>query len=130
MKSIDLTSQKVLVIRDARSALEEGASQVLVCKNCVVTPSARDFLAQHNIALVTSGAAKAAAPAAHVQSSTIPATAGSREVQGRSAPNPRLFTTPEAEALNKEISAVGRKLWKRQFVDGNGGNISYSIGPN
>jgi L-fuculose-phosphate aldolase len=25
---------------------------------------------------------------------------------------------------------VGRKLWMRQFVDGNGGNISYRIGPN
>jgi L-fuculose-phosphate aldolase len=25
---------------------------------------------------------------------------------------------------------VGRKLWMRQYVDGNGGNISYRIGPN
>ena len=39
-------------------------------------------------------------------------------------------TTPEAEAIKKEICAVGRKLWMRQFVDGNGGNISYRIGPN
>ena len=46
------------------------------------------------------------------------------------APNPQLFSTPEAEAVKKEICAVGRKLWLRQFVDGNGGNISYRIGPN
>ncbi len=46
------------------------------------------------------------------------------------APNARLFTTPEAEAIKKEICGVGRKLWLRQFVDGNGGNISYRIGPN
>jgi L-fuculose-phosphate aldolase len=130
MKSIDLTSQKVLVIRDARSALAAGASQVLVCKNCVVTPSARDFLAQHNIALVTGDDAKAAATAAYSQTSTLPASGGSGEVQGRPAPNPRLFSTPEAEAIKKEICAVGRKLWMRQFVDGNGGNISYRIGPN
>ncbi len=44
--------------------------------------------------------------------------------------NRRLFSTPEAEAIKKEICAVGRKLWMRQFVDGNGGNISYRIGPN
>ena len=25
---------------------------------------------------------------------------------------------------------MGRKLWMRQYVDGNGGNISYRIGPN
>jgi L-fuculose-phosphate aldolase len=44
--------------------------------------------------------------------------------------DPRLFSTPEAEEIKKEICAVGRKLWLRQFVDGNGGNISYRIGPN
>ena len=44
--------------------------------------------------------------------------------------DPRLFSTPEAEEIKREICAVGRKLWLRQFVDGNGGNISYRIGPN
>jgi L-fuculose-phosphate aldolase len=126
MKSIDLTNLKLLAIRDARSAQSVGASQLLVCKNCVVTPSARDFLAQHNIALVTSGDAQAVAPAAYAQSSTIQ-TSG---ISGRPAPNPRLFNSPEAEAIKKEICAIGRKLWMRQFVDGNGGNISYRIGPN
>jgi len=47
-----------------------------------------------------------------------------------SPPDPRLFTTPEAEAIKLEICAVGKKLWNRQYVDGNGGNISYRIGPN
>ena len=41
-----------------------------------------------------------------------------------------LFTSPEAEEIKREICAAGRKLWLRQFVDGNGGNISYRIGPN
>lgn len=50
--------------------------------------------------------------------------------EGRPAPNSRLFYSPEAEAVKKEICAVGRKLWMRQFVDGNGGNISCRIGPN
>jgi L-fuculose-phosphate aldolase len=48
----------------------------------------------------------------------------------RPAANPRLFSTPEAKRIKKEICAVGHKLWLRQFVDGNGGNISYRIGPN
>jgi L-fuculose-phosphate aldolase len=41
-----------------------------------------------------------------------------------------LFSSPEAEEIKKEICAAGRKLWMRQYVDGNGGNISYRIGPN
>src|SRR5512146_1978944 len=44
--------------------------------------------------------------------------------------DPGLFSTPEADEIKREICAVGRKLWMRQFVDGNGGNISYRIGPN
>lgn len=47
-----------------------------------------------------------------------------------SAANPALFSTPEAEVLKQEICTVGRKLWLRQYVDGNGGNISCRIGPN
>ncbi len=34
----------------------------------------------------------------------------------------------EAHALRVEIIAVGRKLWERQYVDGNGGNISVRLG--
>ncbi len=56
--------------------------------------------------------------------------ANSGAARSKTAPNPKLFDTPEAEAIKKEICAVGRKLWMRQFVDGNGGNISYRIGPN
>jgi L-fuculose-phosphate aldolase len=35
----------------------------------------------------------------------------------------------EAETLRAEILRVGRKLWERQYVDGNGGNISVRLGP-
>jgi len=34
----------------------------------------------------------------------------------------------EANALRAEIIHVGRKLWERQYVDGNGGNISVRLG--
>ncbi len=57
--------------------------------------------------------------------STSTADAGSGQTVNR-----LLFMTPEAEAMKNEICQVGRKLWLRQFVDGNGGNISYRIGPN
>ncbi len=41
-----------------------------------------------------------------------------------------LFNSPEANAIKEEICAVGRKLWQRSYVDGNGGNISCRIGEN
>jgi L-fuculose-phosphate aldolase len=35
-----------------------------------------------------------------------------------------LFNSQRSITLKKEIIRAGRKLWKRQYVDGNGGNIS------
>jgi L-fuculose-phosphate aldolase len=37
-------------------------------------------------------------------------------------------SSPEAEAFREEIIRAGRKLWERQYVDGNGGNISVRLG--
>lgn len=124
-KSIDISSRKVVAMRDVQEAASTGATRILVAENCVITPSARDFLQQRNIATVVNGKAAGVVDEPSIQ---VLASAGSDSA--RTAANPRLFSTPEAEAVKKEICAVGRKLWLRQFVDGNGGNISYRIGPN
>jgi L-fuculose-phosphate aldolase len=41
----------------------------------------------------------------------------------------QIFRSPEANALKEEILRVGKKLWERQYVDGNGGNISVRVSP-
>ena len=38
-----------------------------------------------------------------------------------------VFDSTEAIAIKQEIIDVGRKLWLREYVDGNGGNISYRL---
>ncbi|MGB8030672.1 MAG: class II aldolase/adducin family protein [Terracidiphilus sp.] len=45
-------------------------------------------------------------------------------------PKNAIFSSSQAAAIKSEICAAGRKLWMRQYVDGNGGNISFRIGPN
>lgn len=40
-----------------------------------------------------------------------------------------IFTSPEAYAIKQEMIRTGRKLWERQYVDGNGGNISVRVSP-
>jgi L-fuculose-phosphate aldolase len=124
-KSSDISNRKVVAMRDVQEAVASGATRLVVGENSVVTPSAKDFLQQRNVVLERSGTTGAVVPVSSAASIVSASSA-----QGRPAPNPRLFTTPEAEAIKKEICAVGKKLWMRQFVDGNGGNISYRIGPN
>jgi L-fuculose-phosphate aldolase len=48
------------------------------------------------------------------------------EVESPSA----IYGSSEAEASRAQILRVGRKLWERQYVDGNGGNISCRLGSN
>ena len=151
VKTIDLSGQSVVSLRDAQGAISAGATQVRICPKGVITPSARDLLTQHGIELATSAApAKAIAAPAPAAASPVavitakpaaaPAITGGGKARiinvaagapaARKAPNASLFTTAEAEAVKLEICAVGKKLWNRQYVDGNGGNISYRIGPN
>jgi len=122
--SIDLGGRKLIAMRDVQEALAAGAGSIVAAAHSVITPSARDFLQQHEIELVIDKAVAGSAPAAQ------PAASSSAAASAPSPVNRRIFSTPEAEAIKKEICSVGRKLWMRQFVDGNGGNISYRIGPN
>jgi L-fuculose-phosphate aldolase len=54
---------------------------------------------------------------------------GEGETWGRATAEPSLADgSPEADTLRAEIVHVGRKLWERSYVDGNGGNISVRLG--
>src|SRR5664279_944106 len=117
MKSIDLTKEKVITLGDLAAAAQADTTELLLNETALVTPSALEFTEQRRISLRRG----AKAPAAD---QTVAATgAGGGAIQD-------LFTSSEAEAVKEEICAVGRKLWQRAYVDGNGGNISYRIGPN
>lgn len=123
---MDLKGKKLIALRDAEAAKAVHAGAIEIADGTVVTPSAREFLVHNNITLITAGGSCSVKASAHVAAPT----SLTQPPDGRPAPNPKLFYTPEAEAVKREICAVGQKLWMRQFVDGNGGNISYRIGPN
>jgi L-fuculose-phosphate aldolase len=113
MKSIDLTKEKVITLGDLTGAAQAGTTELLLSESALVTPSALEFVEQHRISLRRGDKSPAAA-----------------QTVAAAGPVHDLFTSPEAEAVKEEICHVGRKLWQRAYVDGNGGNISYRIGPN
>ena len=102
MTSFDLRHQKVITVEDIDAAAKAGAKELTLREGTIFTPSAREAIAERGFAIQNEGAA---------------ATAASNDWE-------RLFNSPEAEAIKAEIIEVGRKLWQRQYVDGNGGNIS------
>jgi L-fuculose-phosphate aldolase len=113
MKFIDLSKEKVITLADLAPLAQPGTTELVLCEGAVVTPSALEFAERHGIS-IRRGVAAGVAPAPGAASSAYDA----------------IFNSPEAQAVKEEICAVGRKLWQRAYVDGNGGNISYRIGPN
>jgi L-fuculose-phosphate aldolase len=105
MTSFDLRHQKVIAVEDIDAAAKAGATELTLRAGAILTPSAREAIAARGFTIQSEGAAPANAET----------PAGDWE---------RLFHSPEAEAIKAEIIEVGRKLWLRQYVDGNGGNIS------
>jgi L-fuculose-phosphate aldolase len=102
MSSFDLTEFKVIAAMDIAAAVKSGAKSVAVRQGAVITPSARDAAASAGIEFSMSNA---------------PAAAGSSKWDA-------MLHSPEARKIKDEICAVGKKLWHRSYVDGNGGNIS------
>jgi len=112
--TVDLTGLKVITLADIEAAARSGAKDVVTAESAIVTPSAREALQVRGI-IAHSGSAPA------------------KTSSGTGASDPRIaaiFDSAEARAIKEEICAVGKKLWMRCYVDGNGGNISYRIGPN
>jgi len=64
-----------------------------------------------------------------VQAEQLSDSTGKLHPRQAEKPSPlELFNSAEANAFRAEIIRVGRKLWDRQYVDGNGGNISVRLG--
>jgi L-fuculose-phosphate aldolase len=108
MSTFDLTKTRVVTGEDVEAAVKAGSTILLLCENAMITGIAQDLIARHG----------------------LQTSAGSPATGRTDAQWERLFRSPEAEAIKREICDVGRKLWMRAYVDGNGGNISYRIADN
>jgi L-fuculose-phosphate aldolase len=113
MSSFDLTEFKVIAAMDIAAAVKSGAKSVVLRPGAVITPSAREAAASAGIELSMSAANGASGAAA---------TGGAKNAKWEA-----LLNSPEANRIKDEICAVGKKLWHRSYVDGNGGNISYRL---
>ena len=121
MSSLDLTALRVIAAKDIHQAASCGATEILTRKGAVITPLAADTVQRRALTLRQIDGPAASCSAAKDARAASP------------APSPQalaLFNSPEAERIKAEIVRTGKKLWHRQFVDGNGGNISYRLGPN
>ena len=112
MSSFDLTKYRVVTAEDLEAASRAGYTEITLPAGAIITAAAEDLMRERGFVIHTSDAAAPKSPGGGAKSD---------------CPWAKLFKSPEAEKIKAEICAVGRKLWQRAYVDGNGGNISYRL---
>lgn len=86
-------------------------------EDALLTPSARDFLRE-----LDQKGSPAGRPAARNGATGAPATSRSSKAEIEA-----FFSSPPIEELKLQICDIGRRLWQRAYVDGNGGNIAVKV---
>jgi L-fuculose-phosphate aldolase len=120
---------RVISVRDIQEMVRNGQG-VSIPGDALVTPSARDFLNE----LETNGAKALVAgsnPApSNGASNGAPLAPPSKRLSSKSPKSEleALFNSPYAQQLKQQISEMGHRMWKREYVDGNGGNMAVRVG--
>lgn len=117
----------VITARDAEELLRKGEQPPA---DAILTPSARDVLSGRAKPAFKSGPASAAGQPAKPSNPDYEY----RWTPGADAKTPaeieRFFRSPAIELLKERICEIGRRLWTREYTDGNGGNITIRVGDN
>jgi L-fuculose-phosphate aldolase len=116
---------QVISIRDLQDMVRDGQDVKNLPADAIITPSARDFLHE----LQTNGGAKKGAaspnPAGGDKLSPPAKKLNSKSPKSELA---AFFDSPYAQSLKEQLCDIGRRLWQREYVDGNGGNIAIRVG--
>jgi L-fuculose-phosphate aldolase len=117
----------VISARDIDEMLARGESVSGLPSDAIYTPSARDRLRElegRNGQLV----AKPAAPGAFPSNGAPSAPAKQLSSKSPKAELEAFFNSPYCQGLKEQLCDIGRRLWQRAYVDGNGGNIAIRVG--
>ncbi len=114
----------VFTAKDIEAIIAKGGDPNAASREAVLTPSARDALRDY-----ANQRKHGAAPAANnTLASTTTAPAKPLNSKSPKADLEAFFNSPYCHALKEQICAMGHRLWKRAYVDGNGGNMAIRVG--
>ena len=111
---------KLIAQKEAADFVKTGAKEFRQNSEIRLTPGAKDVFTEAGVKVVYDAAASAPAAAA-----PTPAAAAA----GYSAADVALFASKEATTIKEQICDIGRRIWAREYCDGNGGNISARLAP-
>ena len=107
----------VITAKFIEELLRTGGDVRTLPADAIYTPSALDLLRDTD----RQSARAAAAPATPSPSTAVSSKSPKAEIDA-------LFSSAYCRGVKEQICEVGRRLWQREYVDGNGGNIAVRVG--
>jgi L-fuculose-phosphate aldolase len=117
----------VISAKDITDLLENGGDLSSIPADAIITPSARDLMRDLENR-VARQAEPVAAPAVPSSSAALIAPTKTLSSKTPRAELEAFFNSPYCHALKEQLCDIGRRLWQREYVDGNGGNLAIRVG--
>ena len=110
--------KQIISVRDLEELVRAGKDLKSLPSDALLTPSARDFLREHDGA---TAAALTPKPGSGPVAVRMTSKSSKSELEA-------FFNSPALHELKLQLCEIGRRLWQRAYVDGNGGNIAIRVG--
>lgn len=112
--------KQVISVRDLEDMLRSGKDVHALPEDALLTPSARDFLRDLENGSTPFPKGTESAPASR-QDKAVTSRSSKEELEA-------FFNSPRLHELKLQLCDIGRRLWQRAYVDGNGGNLAIRVG--
>src|SRR5262245_46756070 len=113
--------KQIISVRDLEEMLRNGQKITSLPNDALLTPSARDFLRDHESAPSQNSNSRLSPEAAISAIAAVTSKSSKSQLEA-------FFNSAPINDLKVQICDVGRRLWQRAYVDGNGGNIAIRVG--
>ncbi len=109
----------VITAKDIEARIARGDDPTQLPADALLTPSAKDALRDHANRRGR-GSVSPASRTAGTFAKPVSASSSPEDLEA-------FFNTPQMQILKEQICDMGRRLWQRAYVDGNGGNIAIRV---
>lgn len=123
---------KLYTAKDLEKMIENGVCLGTLPDNARLTPVARDLLRKHSTGSSFSKETRKD-PALRIENPVLP----DHEYTWQPGADPKsarelkaFFESAPIKALKEKMCQIGRRIWEKGYVDGNGGNITVRVGDN
>lgn len=125
--------KKVFTGKDVEALLASGKGLCAIPDDAVLTPSAKDAIRDAK----KNGTGRAGGAPAKASKSASEPIVPDYEFKWKPGADPvgaqaiqAFFNSPELRVIKERMCDIGRRIWAKNYCDGNGGNITVRVGDN